>query len=227
MRRFVGIDPGRVPAPDETTVCKFRDLLERNGLGKTMLKATDQYLRENGMKIGTGTIVDGTIISAPCSTKNKDGERDPEMHQTVEGQQWYFGMKARIAADSQTKSCTRSSPRRRTSRTGVTRKYSIRPLLASDGTRDAVRQGPIWRGRRTSPRGDDANRVFLDRNALVLDPERRDPAPSADAWNCSEEYRISEWTANATRTWRSIQALAPQCADDSLADRIRFGAARR
>lgn len=65
MRRFAGIDLGRVPAPDEATVCKFRDLLKRNGLGKTLLKATDQYLHENGMKIGTGTIVDATIISAP------------------------------------------------------------------------------------------------------------------------------------------------------------------
>ena len=103
MRSFVGVDQGNEAAPDETTICKFRHLLERNGLGKTLLRATNQYLRENGMKIGNGTIVDATLISAPSSTKNKDGERDPEMHQTAEGKQWYFGMKAHIAVDSKTK----------------------------------------------------------------------------------------------------------------------------
>lgn len=103
MRGFVGIDLGREAAPDETTICKFRHLLERNGLGKKLLKAANQYLRENGMKIGNGTIVDATLISAPSSTKNKNGERDPEMHQTAKGKQWYFGMKAHIAVDSRTK----------------------------------------------------------------------------------------------------------------------------
>src|SRR5262252_6288713 len=70
MRRFVGIDLGLEAAPDETTVCKFRHLLERNKLGKTLLKAVNQYLHENGIKITRGTIVDATIINAPSSTKN-------------------------------------------------------------------------------------------------------------------------------------------------------------
>src|SRR5580692_1795192 len=96
MRDFAGIDLGAEAAPDETTVCKFRHLLEKNGLGKTLLKAVNQYLKENGIKIGNGTIVDATIISAPSSTKNQDGERDPEMRQTAKSQQWYFGMKAHI-----------------------------------------------------------------------------------------------------------------------------------
>ena len=103
MRGFVGIDLGVEGAPDETTVCKFRHLLERNKLGKTLLKAVNEYLRTNGIKISNGTIVDATIIGAPTSTKNKDGKRDPEMHQTSKGQQWYFGMKAHIGVDSQTK----------------------------------------------------------------------------------------------------------------------------
>lgn len=103
MRSFVGVDLGSEAAPDETTICKFRHLLERNGLGKVLLKATNQYLKENGMKIGSGTIVDATIISAPSSTKNKDGKRDPEMHQTAKGKQWYFGMKAHLGVDSKTK----------------------------------------------------------------------------------------------------------------------------
>jgi IS5 family transposase len=103
MRSFVGIDLGTEPVPDETTVCKFRHLLERNGMGKTLLKTMNTYLRENGIKVGHGTIVDATIISAPSSTKNKDGKRDPEMHQTAKGKQWYFGMKAHIGVDSKTK----------------------------------------------------------------------------------------------------------------------------
>ena len=103
MRRFAGIDLGQEAAPDETTVCKFRHLLERNGMGKTLLTAINRYLHENGIKIAKGTIVDATIISAPSSTKNKDGTRDPEMHQTKKGNQWYFGMKAHVAVDSKTK----------------------------------------------------------------------------------------------------------------------------
>ena len=103
MRSFVGIDLGVEAAPDETTVCKFRHLLERNKLGKTLLKAVNEYLRTNGIKISNGTIVDATIISAPSSTKNKDGKRDPEMHQVAKGREWYFGMKAHVGVDSKTK----------------------------------------------------------------------------------------------------------------------------
>jgi IS5 family transposase len=103
MRGFVSIDLGREGAPDETTICKFRHRLERHKLGKRLLKAVNEYLRTNGIKISNGTIVDATIISAPSSTKNKDGQRDPEMHQTAKGQQWYFGMKAHLGVDSKSK----------------------------------------------------------------------------------------------------------------------------
>jgi IS5 family transposase len=103
MRSFAGIDLGSEGAPDETTICKFRHLLERNKLGKTLLKAVNEYLHTNGIKIANGTIVDATIISAPSSTKNKDGARDPEMHQTAKGRQWYFGLKAHLGVDSKSK----------------------------------------------------------------------------------------------------------------------------
>ncbi len=103
MRRFVGIDLGREPAPDETTVCKFRHLLEAHNLGDQLFALINEYLQENGLKVSTGTIVDATIIDAPSSTKNKDGKRDPEMRQTKKGNQWYFGMKGHIGVDSQTK----------------------------------------------------------------------------------------------------------------------------
>jgi IS5 family transposase len=103
MRGFVSIDLGREPAPDETTVCKFRHLLEKHKVGEQLLNAVNRHLHEHGIKISKGTIVDASIISAPSSTKNKDGTRDPEMHQTSKGKQWYFGMKAHIGVDSKEK----------------------------------------------------------------------------------------------------------------------------
>ncbi|SNS35625.1 transposase, IS5 family [Granulicella rosea] len=103
MRSFVGIDLGREPAPDETTVCKFRHLLERHGLGRKMLAVVNGHLERHGLKIGTGTIVDATILHAPSSTRNKQEQRDPEMHQVKKGNQWYFGMKAHVGVDADTK----------------------------------------------------------------------------------------------------------------------------
>src|ERR1700721_2712874 len=100
LRRFVGVDLGVAPAPDETTVCRFRHLLEKHDLGGLMLEAVNVHLEARGIRIATGTIVDATIIHAPSSTKNKSGERDPEMHQTRKGNQWYFGLKAHIGVDS-------------------------------------------------------------------------------------------------------------------------------
>jgi IS5 family transposase len=103
MRHFVGIDLGQEPAPDETTICKFRHLMERHNLGDELFRLVNVYLSENGLKISRGTIVDASIISAPTSTKNKDKQRDPDMHQTRKGNQWYFGMKTHIGVDSKTK----------------------------------------------------------------------------------------------------------------------------
>jgi IS5 family transposase len=103
MRDFVGIDLGREPVPDETTVCKFRHLLEEHQLGGQMLGTVNRHLQGKGVRITTGTIVDATIIHAPSSTKNREQKRDPEMHQTKKGNQWYFGMKAHVGVDSKTK----------------------------------------------------------------------------------------------------------------------------
>jgi IS5 family transposase len=102
LRRFAGIDLGRAPAPDETTILNFRHLLEEHELGGAMLDAVNLHLEARGIRITTGTMVDATIIHAPSSTKNQRQERDPEMHQTRKGNQWYFGMKAHIGADSKT-----------------------------------------------------------------------------------------------------------------------------
>ena len=103
MRTFVGIDLGREPVPDETTILNFRHLMEHHNLGDELFRLVSVYLEENGMKVARGTIVDATIINAPSSTKNKDKKRDPGMHQTRKGNQWYFGMKAHIGVDSKTK----------------------------------------------------------------------------------------------------------------------------
>ena len=88
MRRFTSIDLGEMPVPDETTICKFRHLLETHNLGGRLFELIAEYLQDNGLKISTGTIVDATIISAPSSTKNREKQRDPEMHQTKKGNQW-------------------------------------------------------------------------------------------------------------------------------------------
>ena len=103
MRAFAGVDLACDPAPDETTVCKFRHLLERNGLGTKLFQEVGRYLQSRGMKVSSGTIVDATIIDAPSSTKNASGERDPEMHQTKKGNQWFFGMKGHVGVDRKTK----------------------------------------------------------------------------------------------------------------------------
>lgn len=103
VRHFVGIDLGQEPVPDETTVLKFRHLLERHGLGAKIFARVNGYLAAHGLKIGAGTIVDATILAAPSSTKNKSGKRDPEMHQTRKGNEWHFGMKAHVGVDADTK----------------------------------------------------------------------------------------------------------------------------
>ena len=102
LRRFVGIDLGRERVPDATTLLKFRRLLETHQLGQALFAKVGQVLQANGLKVGTGTIVDATIIGAPSSTKNAEKKRDPEMHQTRKGQQWFYGMKLHIGVDSKT-----------------------------------------------------------------------------------------------------------------------------
>ena len=99
-RRFAGLE-GAARMPDETTILRFRHLLERHQLTPQLLAAINAGLAQQGLMLKTGTVVDATIIAAPSSTKNQDGERDPEMHQTKKGQQWHFGMKAHIGVDAE------------------------------------------------------------------------------------------------------------------------------
>jgi len=99
MRRFAGIDMISDRIPDETTILAFRHLLEKNDLGKQIFEVVKAQLKSNGMAMKQGTIIDATLIAAPSSTKNKAGKRDPEMHQTKKGNQWYFGMKVHAGVD--------------------------------------------------------------------------------------------------------------------------------
>jgi IS5 family transposase len=101
IRRFVGIDLACESAPDATTLLKFRRLLEEHGLTRTLFETINAHLADKGLMMREGTIVDASIIAAPPSTKNRANARDPQMHQTRKGKQWYFGMKAHIGTDAE------------------------------------------------------------------------------------------------------------------------------
>ena len=182
MRKFVGIDLGVESAPDETTICKFRHLLERNKLGKTLLKAVNEHLRRSGIKIANGTIVDATIIGAPSSTKNKDGKRDPEMHQVAKGNQWYFGMKAHIGVDSKTK--------------------LIHTILASAANvADALALPHLLHGKETRVWGDQAYRGQKDAMRAAA-PRARDFTNQRYRWGS----RIDEAIKATNRTKSRVRA---------------------
>jgi transposase, IS5 family len=137
MRDFVGVDLGRDAAPDESTVLKFRHLLEKHHLGDRMFAEVNAYLAERGMKVNGGTIVDATIIAAPSSTKNEEKNRDPEMHQTRKGKQWYFGMKGHVGVDS---------------KTGLIHSAAVTPA----NTHDSQVVGHLLHGKETKVWGDSA-----------------------------------------------------------------------
>ena len=102
MRKFLGLDFTVEQVPDATTLLHFRHLLEKHQLGRRLFDAQNELFDEQGWIMRGGSIVDATIIAAPSSTKNAAGGRDPQMHQTRKGQQWYFGMKAHIGVDAGT-----------------------------------------------------------------------------------------------------------------------------
>jgi transposase, IS5 family len=99
-REFAHLDAGITRLPDESTILRFRHMLEEHQLGRQILATVNAKLIDRGLMLKTGTVVDATLIAAPSSTKNDKGERDPEMHQTKKGNQWHFGMKAHIGVDA-------------------------------------------------------------------------------------------------------------------------------
>jgi len=182
MRHFVGIDLGREPVPDETSILNFRHLLERHGLGKALFERVNDYLASCGLKVAGGTIVDATIIAAPSSTKNQAKARDPEMHQTRKGQQWYFGMKLHIGVDSKLK--------------------LIHSLLTSAANvHDGTVLGELLHGEETRVYGDQA---YRGRQAVI-----RAHAPQAkDFTNRRYRYRgvVDEVERGKNRTKSSVRA---------------------
>ena len=100
FREFARLGEGAERLPDETTILRFRHLLEKHDLATDMLRVVNDILQAKGLMMKKGTVVDATLIAAPSSTKNAEGERDPEMKQAKKGNQWYFGMKAHIGVDA-------------------------------------------------------------------------------------------------------------------------------
>ncbi len=187
MRTFVGIDLGVEGAPDETTVCKFRHLLERNKLGKVLLTAVNDHLHRSGIKIAKGTIVDATIIGAPSSTKNKDGKRDPEMHQTAKGKQWYFGMKAHIGVDSKTK--------------------VIHTILASAANvADSLALPHLLHGKETRVWGDQAYRGQKDAMRTVA-PRAKDFTNQRYRWGDRVDERIKAKNRTKSRVRAKVEHM--------------------
>jgi len=172
MRRFVGIDLGRERVPDETTVCKFRHLLEQHDLGRGLFEEVGRHLHSKGLQVSSGTIVDASIINAPSSTKNQDKARDPEMHQTKKGKQWYFGMKAHIGVDAKSKlihSVAASSA-------NVHDKHLLGQLLHGEERRvfgDAAYSGQTEAIREAAPKAKDFTNQRPYRNRPLTPRERR------------------------------------------------------
>ncbi len=103
VQKFLGLDLGRESPPDETTILRFRHLIEEHNLGPKMLEIVNRHLAAHGIRVRRGTIVDATVIHAPTSTKNEEQTRDPEMGSTKKGENWEFGAKLHVGVDSQTK----------------------------------------------------------------------------------------------------------------------------
>lgn len=171
MCRFVGIDLGKEPVPDETTICKFRHLLEKQQLGKKLFKEVGRYLQAQGLKIANGTIVDATIINAPSSTKNKDKQRDPDMKQVRKGQQYFFGLKAHIGVDSRTKLIHSIA----VTAANVHDSQVISDLLHGGETRvwgDSAYAGQTQAIRAAAPNATDFTQAKASRNRPLTDAER-------------------------------------------------------
>ena len=101
FRDFAGLSGWSERLPDETTILRFRHRLEEHKLAPKILATVNELLAAQGLLLRAGTVVDATLIAAPSSTKNKAGERDPDMHQSKKGNQWHFGMKAHIGVDAE------------------------------------------------------------------------------------------------------------------------------
>lgn len=174
FRDFCGFDLGRERIPDATTLLKFRHLLEENDFGKEMFARVGALLQANGVKVSGGTIVDATLIAAPSSTKNEEKARDPEMHQVKKGNQWYFGMKVHIGADSKTGLIHSAS----VTSANVADSHELPRLLHGNETRfygDSAYRGKARREhlKAIAPRAKDFTNKRAYRNAPLSDADKQ------------------------------------------------------
>ncbi len=184
FRQFCRIDLGRERVPDATTLLKFRHLLEHHEIGAAMFAKVGELLMANGMRLSGGTIVDATLIAAPPSTKNEDKARDPEMHQTKKGNEWHFGMKLHIGADS---------------RNGMIHRASV----TSANVHDSGELGNLLTGNETRLYGDSAYRGKNQRELL------KQVAPNAKDFTNKRAYRnkpLSEADKETNRRKSTIRA---------------------
>lgn len=164
FREFCRIDLGRERVPDATTLLNFRHLLEEHKIGTALFAKVGELLLANGMKLSGGTIVDATLIAAPPSVKNQDKSRDLEMHQTKKGNQWHFGMKLHIGADS---------------RTGLVHSASV----TAANVHDSHEVPNLLHGEETRFYGDSAHRGRQQRERL------QDVAPKAKDFTNKRAYK--------------------------------------
>jgi len=177
IRGFIGIDLGRENAPDATTLLKFRRLLEKHRLTERIFESINEHLAARGLLLREGTVVDASMIAAPPSTKNRDGKRDPEMHQTKKGNQWHFGMKAHIGVDADS---------------GLTHTLVTTPANAADVTR----AHELLHGQETDAFGDagyqgiekrDGQKNVATRWHVALRPGKRRVLPNSPLGRIAEQ----------------------------------------
>jgi IS5 family transposase len=199
LRRFAGVDLGRTAAPDETTILRFRHLLEEHALGAAILVTVNRYLDSRGIRITTGTIVDATIIHAPSSTKNSSGERDPEMHQTRKGNQWYFGAKAHIGMDSKEKVVHSVA----TSAASVADAHMLSDLLHGEEKKvwgDGAYQGQSKVIRQAAPQAQDmTSRRIKYRNHVDEQAKRKNTTKARVRSKVEHAFRILKRTFGFTK----------------------------
>ena len=185
FREFCQIDLGRERVPDATTLMNFRHLLEAHHLGAALFAKVGELLMANGMKLSGGTIVDATLIAASPSTKDQDKSRDPEMHQTKKGNDWHFGMKLHIGADS---------------KTGLVHRASV----TAANVHDSHEVPNLLHGRETRFYGDSAYRGKAQREQL------RKLAPKAKDFTHKRAYKNRPLTEADKATNRRNPVCAPR-----------------
>jgi IS5 family transposase len=212
LRHFAGVDLGVAAAPDETTILRFRHLLEQHDLCGQMLDTVNLYLATKGIRITTGTIVDATIIHAPSSTKNSTGERDPEMHQTKKGKQWYFGAKAHIGVDSK-ETVVHSVI---TSAASVADKHMLPDLLHGDERKvwgDGGYQGQTEAIRAAAPKAQDMTcRRTKYKNYVDEEAKRKNTTKARVRAKVEHPFRILKRVFGFTKVryrgiWKNLQWL--------------------